>query len=80
MRKPILFLCVVAATWINASAQKTDDCSVAKTQSEMNACGGADFQTADKELNKTYQAVLKKYADDPAFIVKLRVSQRAWLA
>lgn len=70
---------ILAIASITACAQKSPDCAAAKTQSEMNACAGTDFQTADKELNRTYQAVLKKYADDPSFITKLRVSQRAWL-
>ncbi|HEY2915399.1 MAG TPA: lysozyme inhibitor LprI family protein, partial [Candidatus Angelobacter sp.] len=32
-----------------------------------------------RELNATYQGILKKYADDPAFIGRLRTAQRAWL-
>ena len=79
MKKFILLVCVLAAPWFAAGAQSPQDCSTAKTQSEMNTCSGIDFQTADRELNKTYQAVLKKYADDPAFITKLRASQLAWL-
>jgi uncharacterized protein YecT (DUF1311 family) len=78
MNKWLLSLVLTVAP-IVAHAQKSPDCAAAKTQSAMNACAGTDFQEADKELNRTYQAVLKKYADDAAFVTKLRASQRAWL-
>lgn len=39
----------------------------------------ADFKTADAELNRVYQQVVKKYADEPAFINKFKQAQRAWL-
>lgn len=78
MNKWLLSL-VFAVAPIAVLAQKTPDCATTTTQAEMNACAGTDFQTADKELNRTYQAVLKKYADDQAFVRKLRASQQAWL-
>ncbi|HEX3319449.1 MAG TPA: lysozyme inhibitor LprI family protein [Terriglobales bacterium] len=78
MNKWLLGL-VLAVAPIVAHAQTTPDCAAAKTQTEMNACAGTSFQTADKELNRTYQAVLKRYAEDASFIAKLRASQRAWL-
>lgn len=55
-------------------------CNNAGTQREMEACASDDFKEADSELNKTYQALLKKEAGDPLFIRKLRDAQRAWLA
>ncbi len=51
----------------------------AQTQAAMNAQARADFKRADAELNKTYEAVLKKLPDDEAK-QKLKESQRAWLA
>lgn len=51
----------------------------AKTQSELNECGGADAAAADRELNRVYQLILKKYADEPVFIQRLREAQRIWL-
>lgn len=51
----------------------------AKTQSELNECGGADAAAADRELNRVYQLILKKYADQPVFIQRLREAQRTWL-
>ena len=51
----------------------------AQTQAAMNAQAGADFKQADAELNKIYEAVLKKLPDDESK-QKLKQSQRAWLA
>ncbi len=39
----------------------------------------ADFKTADAELNKVYQAILKAYKDRPEFTQKLKIAQRAWI-
>jgi uncharacterized protein YecT (DUF1311 family) len=51
----------------------------AQTQAAMNAEARADFKRADAELNKTYEAVLKKLPDHESK-QKLKESQRAWLA
>jgi len=51
----------------------------ALTQMEMNKCAGADADAAESEMNRTYQAILKKYADQPLFMQRLREAQRAWL-
>jgi uncharacterized protein YecT (DUF1311 family) len=45
----------------------------------MEACARDDFNKADKELNTTYQALIKKEANDPLFVSKLRTAQKAWL-
>ncbi|HEV7730799.1 MAG TPA: lysozyme inhibitor LprI family protein [Candidatus Binatia bacterium] len=52
----------------------------AQSQRDMDQTAGTDLGTADKELNGVFQEILKKYADDPAFITKLRAAQRAWIA
>jgi uncharacterized protein YecT (DUF1311 family) len=44
----------------------------------MNAEARADFMKADAELNKTYEALLKKLSDAGSK-EKLKQSQRAWL-
>ena len=51
----------------------------AQTQSEMNAQAAQDFTQADKQLNATYQKVLKKFADDKLALKYLRATQKAWL-
>ncbi len=49
----------------------------AQTQAEINATARADFEKADVDLNKTYQAVLAKLP--PNEKQKLREAQRAWV-
>jgi len=51
----------------------------AQTQAEMNATAREDFARADADLNKTYQAVLKKLPDAGSK-QKLKQAQRAWIA
>jgi uncharacterized protein YecT (DUF1311 family) len=51
----------------------------AQTQAAMSAQARADFEQADAELNKTYQAVLKKLPDAESK-QKLKEAQRAWIA
>ena len=54
-------------------------CKPEGNQSEMNQCAYEDFQKADKKLNDTYQALIKKAGNNKTYIKKLRVSQRAWV-
>ena len=45
----------------------------------MNRQAAKDFERADTELNKTYEALLRKLPDAESK-QKLKESQRAWLA
>lgn len=45
----------------------------------MDAGSEELFEMQDAVLNSNYQRILRIYADDPAFIAKLKASQRAWL-
>jgi uncharacterized protein YecT (DUF1311 family) len=51
----------------------------AQTQAATNATAREDFARADADLNKTYQAVLKKLPDTESK-QKLKEAQRAWIA
>jgi|SRR6266536_46667 len=51
----------------------------AQTQAAMNSQARGEFEQADAELNKTYQAVLKKLPDVESK-QKLKETQRAWIA
>lgn len=55
-------------------------CNAAGNQLELNVCAKDDFEKANAELNRTYQALLKQMVNDPMFIKKLRVAQNAWIA
>jgi uncharacterized protein YecT (DUF1311 family) len=51
----------------------------AQTQATMNAQARAEFEKADAELNKTYEALLTKLRDAESK-QKLKEKQRAWVA
>ena len=64
---------------IDATVEK-QFCANATTQADVNQCAAVEMSTADRELNATYQAALRKWAAFPGMIQKMRESQRAWLA
>lgn len=55
-----------------------DDCANAGTQAQMNACAGAQYQAADKQLNETYHNALTRAT--PPQRELLKKSQTAWIA
>lgn len=55
------------------------ECKPEGSQIEMNQCAYDDFLKADKALNDTYQALVKKSAGDKTYIKMLRKAQRAWI-
>jgi uncharacterized protein YecT (DUF1311 family) len=83
MKALILLAGLLPAT---AMAQEVD-CANAITQSDMNACAFADWQTADKALNSAYQKarlVMKNLdADLPeqerGAEASLKTGQKAWI-
>jgi uncharacterized protein YecT (DUF1311 family) len=85
--KSAVLLVMFLVLWLTASdawaqklEKKTPKClDTAQTQTDLNKSAGNDSANAERELNETYQGILKKYANDPAFIGRLRTAQRAWL-
>ena len=53
--------------------------SFAQTQLEMNTEARENYQKADKELNLTYNKILKEYKSDVDFIKNLKASQIVWI-
>ena len=53
--------------------------ATAQTQYEMNMEAAAEYQKADKELNKVYEEIIKRNTADTAFIRNLKISQRLWV-
>jgi uncharacterized protein YecT (DUF1311 family) len=77
---PILILLGLSPLAAGSDKPKQGSClEDALTQGDMNRCAHIDYQAADKELNRVYQQLIKRYSDDPVFIKKLRASQRAWI-
>jgi uncharacterized protein YecT (DUF1311 family) len=53
--------------------------SYGQTQSELNEAQFKLYEKADKELNTTYQKILRAYKDDTAFIMNLKSAQNLWI-
>jgi uncharacterized protein YecT (DUF1311 family) len=78
---------LVGTFWVStiavSTAQKRPDfqgcIDAAKNQGGLNDCGKQETDAGDRALNKTYRSIIKKYADQPLFVERLRVAQRAWL-
>jgi len=66
-----------AALLLSASAL-ADECDKATTQTELSACAAEQYQAADKKLNQTYQAAIKRAAAPQRDLLKK--AQQAWIA
>jgi len=78
----ILCLClwILGGEVFASAAGSEENCHEnARTQPELNECGGKDLDKADTELNKVYKQILSENSHDPKFIEKLKKSQQAWL-
>jgi uncharacterized protein YecT (DUF1311 family) len=70
------YLIAGAALLLSASAL-ADECDNANTQLELNTCSAQQYQTADKKLNQTYQATIKRAAAPQRDLLKK--AQQAWI-
>jgi len=80
--KPLgYFLASMACNLVMAaSTESAPDCmDNAKTQLAMNECAASKLAQANQELNRVYQAIQSKHQDDPVFLQKLKLAQRAWI-
>ena len=50
-----------------------------QTQLEMNQDALKNYQKADKDLNATYQKILKEYKNDISFVTNLKITQKIWV-
>lgn len=83
MRSAILlasFLLGIAAVPATPTPATATDCGDADSQAEMNACAGAAFETADKELNVLYFQMRQRLTGETEALARLRDAQRAWVA
>jgi uncharacterized protein YecT (DUF1311 family) len=74
----ITILLLPAYSALSSDALQTCN-NEAQTQLDINHCGSLDFQSADKELNAVYTAVLEQHKTNTKFLEKLKAAQRAWL-
>jgi uncharacterized protein YecT (DUF1311 family) len=56
---------------------REDPCPQARTQFELNRCAARARDSADAELNKVYQQIMREAGGTER--VKLRAAQHAWL-
>jgi uncharacterized protein YecT (DUF1311 family) len=71
-------LAVLAANPL--SIAHAEDCSNAKTQTEMNLCANQAYEKSDAELNALYKQILKRVKNDTVATRRLVSAQRAWIA
>ena len=71
------YLIAGAALLLSASAL-ANECDNATTQLELNTCSAQQYQAADKKLNQTYQAAVKRAAAPQRDLLKK--AQQAWIA
>ncbi|AXF59762.1 lysozyme inhibitor LprI family protein [Bacillus amyloliquefaciens] len=69
---------IAGAALLLSTSALADECANASTQAEMNSCTAQQYQAADKTLNQTYQAAIKR-ADAPQREL-LKKAQQAWIA
>lgn len=72
-----IFILAFAAAAVMPMAAQADECSKARTQTEMNICAGHELDRANATINNLYKETMAKY--DPAGQALLRKSERAWI-
>lgn len=74
MKKIFVFLIVLFS--LNFNTAYAVNCKEPKDGNEISICLSEEFNIVDKELNRVYQEVLKKY---PKYKKKLVESELAWI-
>jgi len=69
---------IAGAALLLSTSALADECGNASTQVEMNTCTAQQYQAADKTLNQTYQAVMKRAATPQRDLLKK--AQQAWIS
>ncbi len=77
----LLVVSLVLAVWTIsfAAVGQASTSGKVQNQSELNKEACDDYKKADAELNQAYQAILRDYGRDRAFIASLRKAQLAWV-
>ncbi|AHJ74416.1 lysozyme inhibitor LprI family protein [Kosakonia sacchari] len=65
------------AALLLSSPVLADECDNASTQSQLNSCTAGQYQAADKKLNQTFQAALKR--STPPQAAMLKKAQQSWI-
>jgi uncharacterized protein YecT (DUF1311 family) len=68
---------IAGAALLLSTSALADECASASTQTELNTCSALQYQNADRKLNQTWQAVLKRAAVPQRDLLKK--AQQAWI-
>jgi uncharacterized protein YecT (DUF1311 family) len=74
-----LFLLALAFPVSAFAGEPQPSCYDSPSQAGLNACAAGEAAKADQQLNQVWKAIQAKYKDQPAFLEKLKTSQRLWL-
>ena len=77
MAKLIAFINIVMVTMFVCFTAIAQDCSNPQTQTDLNLCAKAQYEKAEKELNKIYQLVLTKL--DHIGKERIKKAETAWI-
>jgi uncharacterized protein YecT (DUF1311 family) len=69
---------IAGAVLLFSASALADECASATTQTDLNTCTAQQYQAADKKLNQTYQAAMKRAAAPQRELLKK--AQQAWIA
>jgi len=74
----LLFSCAAAPAPAQRRAAE-NPCRDPQSQAEMNLCAREKFKAADAELNRVYNRLVSKLADNESQREKLKAAETAWL-
>jgi uncharacterized protein YecT (DUF1311 family) len=74
----IMVLGITGARAADAPPYPIIDCGKFSVQADLNQCNADNLQSADKALNKVYQALMAEQ-DDAAAKERLKAAERAWI-
>lgn len=69
---------IAGAALLLSTSALADECASASTQTDLNTCTAQQYQAADKKLNQTWQAAMKRAAAPQRELLKK--AQQAWIA
>jgi len=75
----LTLLWVGAAAAAEPSREWPFKCNDGGTQQELEACSRDGYAEADRKLNETYRALLRKERGNAVYLAKLREAQKAWI-
>jgi len=77
---PFVIVCVVAGQQKSKRDVFVECDKTAKTQADLNKCAIRDDASANDEMNRAYQELLRRAASDAIAVKKIEASQQAWIA